>query len=113
MSTPSGFLNGTMVTVKNRTVSGQDGYGDDVPAATRQPRSARCAIQQSGSREDVSFTDQVITGVVVYMPKGTDIEFIDAMIDDDVRVRGQPRNRSHGVSPFTGTTAPVAVRWPT
>lgn len=109
MPAPSGtFLNGGMVTVRHRTVSGQDDYGNDTYSYTTA-EVGPCSIQQASSREDVSFNDQVITGITVYMPPGTDIEYIDAMIIDGIEyeINGEPETFK---SPFSGNVGPITVR---
>lgn len=106
MSYPS-FNNGRTVTLIHRVVTGKDEYGNDVYGYTEE-QVGPCSIQQSASREAINFTDQVTTGILVFLPWGTQIGYLDAMIVDGTKyeVSGDP---DLWISPFSGHTAPVRV----
>jgi len=106
MSYP-GLPYGVMVTVKHRYVSGTDEFGNDVYSFTTS-QVGPCSIQQTSSREAIDFNEQVVTGITVYVPYGTDIGYLDAMIVNGVEyeVNADPAN---WVSPFSGHTAPIRV----
>lgn len=99
--------NGRMVTLRRRTVSGTDEYGNDTYTST-YVQAGPCSIQQTTSRENITNTDQVTTGIIVFLPWGTDVSFVDAMIVDGIEyeITGDP---DHWVSPFSGHTAPIRV----
>ena len=103
-----GLPNGVMVTIKNRFVNGEDNFGNDMYGFTAQ-EVGPCSVQQGTTRETIYATDQVATGMVVFMPYGTDVSFQDAVIIDGVEyeVSGDPES---WVSPFSGHTAPVRVQ---
>jgi hypothetical protein len=88
-------------------VSGQDEYGNDTLSFT-EVQVGPCSVQQTTSRESINFTDQVATNVLVFMPYGTDVGYLDAMIINGVEyeITGDP---DQWVSPFSGHTAPVRV----
>jgi hypothetical protein len=100
--------NGQMITIKNRFVNGQDEYGNDKYSFTTSSVGP-CSVQQAGSTEAISFNDQVVTGVIVFMPHGTTISYLDAFVigDTEYEVVAEPET---WVSPFSGHTAPVRVR---
>lgn len=106
MSYPS-LANGDTVTIKNRVVSGTDDFGNDTYSFTEQTVGP-CSVQPSTSREVQTATDQVITGMVVFMPYNTQIGYLDAFIVDGVEyeVQAEPETWS---SPFSGHTAPIRV----
>jgi hypothetical protein len=99
---------GVMVTIKNRFVNGVDQFGNDTYGFTVQ-EVGPCSIQQGNTRETVSTTDQVSTGMMLFAPYGTDISYQDAVIINgaEYEVTGDPES---WVSPFSGHTAPVRVR---
>lgn len=101
------LLNGQYVTLRHRVASGQDAYNNDTYVYT-DVQVGPCSVQQTNSREATNFTDQVASGVLVFMPYGTDVTFLDAMIINGVEyeVTGDP---DQWVSPFSGHTAPVRV----
>lgn len=102
------FPYGVTVTVISRTVSGQDEFGNDTFSETTQD-IPYCSVQPGGTNETTQFTDQLSSEVVVYLPYGTDVEYIDALAIDGDRyeVQGKPNTWA---SPFSGNTAPVEVR---
>ena len=107
MSYPQ-LVHGDMVTIKNRVVSGTDEFGNDVFTYTEQTVGP-CSVQPSTSRESVGQpADQVVTGMVVFMPYGTQIGYLDAFIVDGVEYEVQAEPETWA-SPFSGHTAPVRV----
>jgi hypothetical protein len=102
------FPYGQTVTLISRTVSGQDGYGNDVYAETSTDVSP-CIVQPAGSVETIQWTDEVSTDLTVFLPFGTDIEAIDAVEINGIRyeVQGEPSNWT---SPFTGRNSPEQIR---
>jgi hypothetical protein len=99
--------NGQYVTLRHRVVAGQDEYNNDTYAFT-EVQVGPCSVQPTSSQEATSFTDQTSTGVLVFMPRGTNVSYLDAMIIDGVEyeVTGDPENWA---SPFSGHTSPVRV----
>lgn len=102
------FPYGITVTVVVRTVTGQDEYGNDVYENTTYDVPS-CSVQPGGTNETTQFTEQLSSEIVVYLPYGTDVEFLDALIVDGItyEVQGKP---NVWASPFSGNTAPVEVR---
>lgn len=101
------FPYGRTVTLLKRVLAGHDSYGNDV-YTNFSSDIAGCAVQPATSTENVQFTDQVNTGITVFLPYGTDVSYLDALIIDGVKyeVQGTPES---WVSPFSGRTAPVQV----
>jgi hypothetical protein len=101
------LANGRMVTLRHRFVSGQDDYGNDTYDYTDE-EVGPCSIQQANSRETTTFSDQVLTGIIVFMPWGTEVDYEDRMIvdGDEYEITGDP---DHWQSPFSGNTAPIRV----
>src|SRR5215472_1544933 len=99
---------GRTVTVLHRYVSGQDQWGNDVYSYTSE-NVGPCSIQQASSRENINFADQAITGVVVYVPWGTQISYLDAIVVDGTtyEVNAEP---DHWTSPFSRRSAPIRVQ---
>jgi len=95
------------VTLVGRTVSGQDAYGNDV--YTEVQSTVPGVFAPGGSTEQVQGQDMVISQPTVYLPAGTDVTAVDAVIVGSVRydVDGAP---SDWRSPFTGWQAGVQVR---
>jgi len=98
---------GRMITVIHRKVSGRDEFGNDTYTETTM-QVGPCAIQPGSSRETIDFNDQVNSAVIVYMPYGTDVKYIDAMIVDGVTYEVSGKTESWQ-SPFSGHTSPVRV----
>ncbi len=98
---------GQYVTLRHRVVAGQDEYNNDTYSFI-EVQVGPCSVQQASSQEEVSFADQVTKSVLVYMPYGTNVSYLDAMIINGVEyeIIGQPDS---WVSPFSGRTAPVRV----
>lgn len=99
--------NGKMVTVRKRFVIGRDDFGNDQYSYT-EITVGPCSVQQSSSRETITATDQAATGMIVFMPFGTKISYLDSVIIDGIEyeVTGVPDTWT---SPFSGHTAPIRV----
>lgn len=102
------FPYGVTVTIRRRSVSGKDEYGNDTFSSTTEDVPL-CVVQPAGTSENIQFTDQLSSDIVVYFPYGTDVEYIDAVILNGIQyeVQGKPNTWR---SPFSGNTAPVEVR---
>jgi hypothetical protein len=102
------FPYGLMVTVRNRFVNGQDEFGNDTYSYTELVVGP-CSVQQGSSREAITATDQVATGMIVFMPFGTNVGYLDSVIidGDEYEVTGVPESWA---SPFSGHTAPIRVQ---
>lgn len=82
---------------------GNDTYTDvpvDVPY---------CVVQPSASSETVQWTDQISTDVTVFLPYGTEVSPLDALVINGTKyeIQGIPQEWR---SPFSGHTSPVQVR---
>jgi len=99
---------GHTVTVRNRFVNGTDEFGNDKYGFI-DSSVGPCSVQQSSSRESITATDQVATGMTVFMPYGTKISYLDAVIINDIEyeVTGIPDTWT---SPFSGHNAPIRVQ---
>jgi hypothetical protein len=107
MTYPS-LANGLTVTLVRRTLTGtQDEFGNDEYTSTNVDVWP-CSVQPSTSREVISFTDQMSRTITAFLPSGTDVEYLDALIwnGDTYEVTGNPDTWQ---SPFSGHTAPVRV----
>lgn len=98
---------GEMVTVRNRFASGQDEFGNDKYSYT-ETVVGPCSVQQASSRESITATDQVATGMIIFMPFGTKIGYLDSVVigNDEYEVTGTPDTWT---SPFSGHTSPIRV----
>ena len=106
---PYPFPYGQTVTIVRRSVSGQDEYGNDVYSTTTQT-IPYCVIHPAVSNENINFTDQVSTEFNVYVPAGTVVGPLDAVLGPDgtkYEVQGDPQAY---VSPFSGLRAPIQIR---
>lgn len=94
------FSYGETVVLVRRVRSGRDVYGDDVFTESETTLTGVPAWPTS-SREDVQGADTIFDLVTVYLPAGTDVESIDAVLVYGGRyeVVGQPQPF---VSPFSG-----------
>jgi hypothetical protein len=101
------FPDGSTVTIVRRTVTGTDDWGNDV-YGTVNADVGPCSVQPASSREDLNFADQITKSIVVFVPYGTDVSFIDAVIVAGVQyeVNGQP---DIWKSPFSGNTSPIRI----
>lgn len=101
------FTYGPTVTLVQRTVSGKDEYGNDTYSEV-QTDIPNCVFVPSSSTEIIQFTDQVATSVTVFVPYGTDVDYLDAVIVGGIRyeVQGEP---SVWMSPFSGHTSPIQI----
>jgi hypothetical protein len=97
-----------MVTVRNRYLSGTDDYGNDTYYFIEHTVGP-CAVQQASSREALTYTDQVATVIIVFMPYGTKIGYLDSFVLNGVEyeVREDPEVWQ---SPFSGHTSPIRVQ---
>jgi hypothetical protein len=98
---------GQTVTLLHRTVSGQDQFGNDVYASTPETVT-NVAIQPGSHTERTSFTDQVTTNLQVFLPSGTSIGYLDAIVwnGDTYEISGDPAIH---ISPFSGHAGPIRV----
>lgn len=67
-----------------------------------------CVFQPGGSSENLAFADQTNSTDNVYLPEGTDVMYLDAIIYNGVKyeVVGVPL---HWRSPFSGRVSPIRV----
>ena len=105
MSYPS-FSHPAPITIIRRVVTGTDDFGNDVYGQTSEDVTG--SVAPSTSRENLNQADQLASGVVVMVPFGTDVTYIDAFIVNGVQyeVSGQPDTWT---SPFSGNSAPVRI----
>jgi Phage head-tail joining protein len=99
---------GQTVTLLHRTVTGQDEFGNDVYESTPET-VGNVAVQPGSHTERVgSFTDQATTSLQIFLPNGTDITYLDAIVwnGDTYEVTGEPALH---VSPFSGHAGPIRV----
>jgi hypothetical protein len=101
------FPYGQTVTLLKRVLSGRDEYGNDEYTNVSEPVSG-CVVQPAASTENIQFTDQVDSGVTVFLPYGTDVSYLDALVigGQKYEVQGVPGTWT---SPFSGRSAPVQV----
>jgi hypothetical protein len=103
------FVNGGLtVTIVHRVLSGaKDEFENDV-YTTKTENVSGCAIQPASSRESLALADQLSSNVVIFVPFGTDVTYIDAVICNGVQyeVTGVPDTWT---SPFSGNTAPIRI----
>jgi hypothetical protein len=102
------FVNGGLtVTIVQRVLNGIDEFDNDVYTTVNKDVSG-CSIQPASSRESLSFADQLTSNVVIFVPFGTDVTYIDAVICNGVQyeVTGVPDTWT---SPFSGNTAPIRI----
>jgi hypothetical protein len=101
------FPYGSTVTIRRRTVSGRDEHNNDTYAFAEE-NIPLCVVQPGGSGEETEFADRVTNSVTVFFPPGTDVNYVDAIVVDEVEyeVRGVPQEWR---SPFSGNTAPIQV----
>jgi hypothetical protein len=104
----TGFPAGETVTIVRTGTPTQDQYGNDVAGSPTEIDVPGCAVAPRTSNEDVTGRDQVIEGLTVWMPAGTDVRPTDRVrragvlydIDGDAGA---------WTSPFTGFAAPVQI----
>lgn len=102
------LVNGPMVTFLRRTVTGQDQMGNDQYSST-QVVIGPCSVQPGSSRENAgNFTDQVTAVLVVFVPYGTDLSYLDALMwnGDKYELTAKPESWR---SPWSGNTAPIRI----
>lgn len=104
----NGFPHGETVTVVRPGAPTEDQYGNEVPGAPTSTDVPGCAVAPRSSSEDLQARDQVIVGLNVWMPSGSDVRATDRM-----RVRGvlYDIDGEPGLfaTPFTGTSGHVQV----
>lgn len=96
------------ITLLHRVLAEPDGYGNDT--YTDVPEQVQgCVVQPAGSSEQIQLTDQVSTDVTVFMPYGTQISALDALVINGTRyeIQGIPQQWR---SPFSGHTSPLQIR---
>lgn len=96
------------VTLVTRTKTGVDSYGSDAYGTAEMTVPGVFAPGSSG--EVVQGGDVVTTQPTVYLPAGTNVEAVDAVLVAGVKfeVDGDPQDWSTG-SPFTGWVPPFPV----
>jgi hypothetical protein len=96
------------ITLSRRTLAEPDEFGNDTYIDVPVPVPG-CVVQPAGSSEDTQFTDQVSTSITVFMPYGTEVSVLDALVINGVRyeIEGIPQQWR---SPFSGHTSPIQVR---
>jgi hypothetical protein len=101
------FPYGVTVTLVKRTLAGQDANGNDV-YTEKNIQVPNTVFVPSGASENLIFADQTNTTEVFYVPWGTDVNALDAIIfqGDEYEVQGIP---SQWVSPFSGRPSPIRV----
>jgi hypothetical protein len=99
---------GQSIKVIERTVTGQDAYGNDVYGeAIRVIRN--CAISPGNSSEDIQGTASVSSDVILHVPTSTDVGNFDRVVLPDgntYRITGVPK---YWHSPFTGSTSMIEI----
>lgn len=102
------FTYGQTVTIVRRIPAGRDEYGND--AFTDQMEDVPlCVVAPANTSETFSFTEYTSDTVMVYLPTGTDISYLDAVLINGKKyeVQGNPQNFN---SPFSGHNSPVQIR---
>lgn len=105
---PGVLVQGQTVIIVHRTLSGRDSYGNDTYSETQETVSY-CSVHPGLTTEVFAGTDVTTADVTVYLPDGTAITALDAMILPDgnlYEVEGKPNQWQ---SPFTGIRSFVAV----
>ena len=105
---PPPYANGETVVIIRSGPPTQDDYGNDVPGALVETAVAGCAVWPRTTSEDVQARQQVLEGVSIVLPFGTDV-----LPTDRVRVRGVlydvDGDPGEWQSALTGTKAGVQV----
>lgn len=103
-----GFPAGETVTIIRPGPPTRDEYGNDVVGAATEIDVPGCAVAPRTSSEDVQARDQVIEGLTVWMPAGTDVRPTDRVRRGGLlyEIDGEAGAWS---SPFTGFRGPVQV----
>ena len=104
----NGFPHGETVTIIRAGTPTEDPYGNEVPGPTTETDVSGCAVAPRSSSEDLQARDQVIVGLNVWMPSGTDVRATDQMRVRGIlyEIDGEPGSFA---TPFTGTVGPVQV----
>jgi hypothetical protein len=97
----------TIILVR-RELSGQDEYSNDVYTDTEHSLDY-CVVQPSSSSEVTQWTEQVSTDITVFVPYGTVVTALDALLIDGIKyeIQGDPQSWR---SPFSGNTSPMQIR---
>jgi hypothetical protein len=96
------------MTLVKRVLSGAvDAYGNDV-YTEQNVTVPNCVFQPGGSGENLAFADQTNTNDSVFLPAGTDVTYLDAIIYKGIKfeVTGVP---NQWTSPFSGRVSPIRV----
>jgi hypothetical protein len=107
MTSPYFPFSVTMTLVKRVLTGTQDAYGNDV-YTEKNIQVSNCVFQPGGSSENTSFADQSNTSDTIYVPYGTDVTYLDAIIYNGIKfeITGVP---NQWVSPFSGRVSPIRV----
>lgn len=99
---------GTVVTLVKRTKGPPDSFGNDTWVTTTVDVIAQ-AFDPGISSEQVQGQDVLTTQPKVFLPPGTDVSYLDAVIinGEQSEVDGSP---SQPISPFTGWQPGVIVK---
>ena len=95
------FQFGETITLNRPTVSGQDGYGNDVYTTTAETL-ANVPVWPATSTESVQGQDLVSADLTAVLPSGTDVAAVDSVLvyGDTYQIVGQPGRYRN---PFSGT----------
>lgn len=96
------------ITLVQRVLSGQDEYGNDT--YTDNPvEVSNCIVQPASSNENDQWTEQISTDITVFVPYGTEVSALDALLINgtEYEIQGIPQQ---WLSPFSGNTSPTQVR---
>lgn len=96
------------ITLLRRVLNGQDEFGNDT--YTDEPvQVSGCVVQPASSSEQTQWTEQVSTDITVFMPYGTVVSELDALVINGTQyeIEGIPQQ---WLSPFSGSTAPIQIR---
>jgi hypothetical protein len=102
------FTYGQTVTLIHRVPAGVDEYGND--AFTDQTEDVKLVVvAPANTSEAVQFTEYTSDTYMIYLPIGTDVSHLDAVLinGNKYEVQGNPQNF---ISPFSGHNSPVVIR---
>jgi hypothetical protein len=99
---------GQTVTLLHRTVTGQDQFGNDVYESTSETVNNVSIQPGSHTERTGSFADQATTSLQMFLPWGTSIAYLDAIVwnGDTYEISGEPAAHQ---SPFSGHPGPLRV----
>jgi len=98
----------TITLVRRVLAADKSEYGNDV--YTEVPVSvSNCIVQPAGTVEDTNFADRVSQSITVFLPYGTAVGPLDALIinGEKFEIEGIPQEWR---SPFSGHTSPLQVQ---